>query len=193
VALNHAQLEDAALMHQLQGGDEHAYRELVARHLKRCVNFAYRLLTDAQEAEDVAQEVFLKLWRNASSWEPRQELKHWLITITKNLCIDRLRQRKPEGVDAELIADSARPVDMLERKRTSERVQNALQSLPDRQRVALTLAHFEGATQQEVANIMNLSAAATESLLSRARRTLRSQLAEFQASDSKLRAKPEAS
>ncbi len=169
-------MNDAALIQLVQGGDTSAYRELSDRYLERILNFAFRMLNDAAEAEDVAQETFLRLWKHSGEYKPKQKPSTWLFTITKNLCIDRLRKRKPQLVEEDVGSDSARPSTMLERKRISLAVQQAISQLPERQRVALALSHFEGMSNPEIADVLSVGVEAVESLLSRARRRLREQL-----------------
>lgn len=166
--------DDAALMLQLQGGDARAYRELCNRHLKRVLNVAFRILGDAGEAEDVTQQVFLKLWADSGSWTPAYPLVTWLFKVTRNLCIDRLRKRRPVALEVDdAAAESSRPSTLLLRKEVSQSVQSALSALPERQRTALSLSHFDGMSNSEIAGVMQVGVEAVESLLARARRALR--------------------
>lgn len=173
-------LDDAALMQRVQGGDAQAYRELSQSHLRRVLNLAFRLLGDKQEAEDVAQETFLKLWKDSKSWKPDYPLATWLLRVTRNLCIDRLRQRRPVEPEVEAGTDSSRPSSLLERKETSLAVQDAIDALPERQRAALALSHFDGMSNPQIAEVLQVGVEAVESLLSRGRRALRTQFAGHQ-------------
>lgn len=151
----------------------------VARTLPKISGAAYRLLGDSTEAEDVAQETYLKVWRNAGKWSPgTARFDSWVMRIAVNLCYDRLRKRKdvqlPEHFDRE---DGAAPADAVLAGRSSEEaVRAAVAALPDRQRLALELCHFQEMGNIEAAEIMEVSVEAIESLLSRARRTLRERL-----------------
>ncbi|MDZ4064397.1 MAG: sigma-70 family RNA polymerase sigma factor, partial [Coriobacteriia bacterium] len=99
--------QEGKLMQRLADGDKAACRVLVERHLRSIVNFAYRMLGDLSEAEDVAQETFLRLWRSADRWEPKAKLTTWLHHVARNLCIDRLRSRRT--VDMNQLPDRADP------------------------------------------------------------------------------------
>lgn len=171
--------DDDALMRAVASGDAGAYRALAERYLAPIVRYASRLLSDPHEAEDVAQETFLRLWQKAASYEPRgHQPSTWLFRIAHNQCVDRLRQRRPiasESPDQSVAAD--RPSGELAKKELSVAVQAALAALPERQRAALALIHDQGMSQAEAAEVLGCGVEAVESLLSRARRTLRTTLA----------------
>src|SRR5262249_1240552 len=140
------------------------------------VAVARRMLADPHEAEDVAQEVFLRVWREAANWRPGQaKFVTWMHRVTLNLCYDRLRRRREiADPDAGLaVADPAPSASAawLASQR-AQRVQAALADLPERQRAAITLCHFEEMTNIEAAAALDVSVEALESLLSRGRRTL---------------------
>ena len=170
--------EEAALMRRAGDGDASACRYLVDRHLRSIVSFAYRFLGDFAEAEDIAQETFLRLWRHARQWENRARLSTWLHRVANNLCIDYLRRRRPEGVEnIDHHPDPAEnQLDAVQRDATSQIVVAAIVALPERQRLAVILTHYQDLTNIESAEIMNISVDALESLLSRARRGLRERL-----------------
>lgn len=170
---------DADLVLRVGRLDRAACEELVGRHLSRVTAVAYRVLGNSADAEDIAQEVFLKVWQHAASWRPGQALfSTWLHTVTVNLCRDRLRKRRETGLeDAAEIADGRHDAEKtLHSSKVSHVVDQALASLPERQRVALTLCHYQGLSNIEAASIMDVSVEAVESLLSRARRGLRVKL-----------------
>ena len=172
------------LMRRVADRDIAAYRELVDANLPRIARFAERFLGNASEAEDVAQETFLKLWTAAASFTPQAKPSTWLFRIAHNLCIDRYRKRRDEGpLDQHAGAD--RPSGLFARKQTSEAVQRALAELPDRQRAAITLVHYEGMAAQEAAGVLEVSVEALESLLSRARRSLKERLKTLAAESTK--------
>lgn len=160
----------------IQRGEASAYRRLSEQYLPKVLNFAFRLLSDRSEAEDVAQDTFLRVWQHASKWKPTAAVSTWIFRIAHNLCIDRLRKRKPADEESADLPASQGPSQMLERKRAAGAVQAAIDDLPERQRAALLLAHFEGLTNPEVAASLGVGVEAVESLLSRARRRLRGQL-----------------
>jgi RNA polymerase sigma-70 factor, ECF subfamily len=172
--------DDQALLAAVARGDGGAYRKLADRHLAPILRYGTRLLGDAHEAEDVAQETFLRLWQHGARYEPRGgKPSTWLYRIAHNLCVDRLRRRK-EHADAdavELAASGDRPSGELARKELAEQVEAALARLPERQRAALVLVHHEGLTQNEAAQVLDCGPEAIESLLARGRRGLRKLLA----------------
>lgn len=168
-------------MRALAAGDRLASETLVGRHLARIVAVADRLLDDPAEAEDVAQEAFTRLWQHASRWEPgRARVSTWLHRVASNLCIDRLRRRREQQ-----LGDAAPPLDPgpgpAARARATElgsHVRAALAALPERQRLAVTLCHYQGMRQDEAADVLGVSVAALESLLARGRRGMRDRLRE---------------
>lgn len=175
------QIEDRALLARVHGGDHAAFAALVERHLPRVVALAKRMLRDEAEAEDVAQETLLRLWRSGESIDLGPAgLRPWLRKVASNLCIDRARTSGRVVVTDE-VPDAGKDADQLTgivSKELSGRVGDALKALPDRQRQALTLFHYEGLSQIEIASLMGISDEAVESLLARARRALKVALAE---------------
>lgn len=170
---------DDALMARVAAGDARAFENIVNRELDRTLAVARRVVGNDGEAEDVAQEALLRLWGQAARWRPGQaRIRTWLYRVSVNLSIDRLRQRR-----GELVAEppeGSQPADQqqsIEQQELSQSMESALQALPDRQRVALVLFHYEGASMAEVAEVLETSADAVESLLARGRRTLKKRLA----------------
>lgn len=169
--------DETGLMGRVAEGDAVAYRELSDRHLAKIVAYANRLLHDPSEAEDVAQETFLRLWQRAQHWRPEAKLHTWLFRVAHNQCIDRLRRRReagPEALDRQSSGD--RPSELLARKRLANEVDAALAALPERQRAAIALTHYQGLNNTEAAAVLDCGVEAVESLLSRGRRTLRKEL-----------------
>jgi len=175
----HSEVSDADLLAAFAKGDQSAARALTGRHLPRVFAHAHRLLQDHFEAEDVAQEAMMKLWKIAPNWrEGEAKLSTWLYRITANAATDRLRKRRtvaleatpePEddapSVEAELIAQDRQKA-----------LHAAMESLPERQRNALVLRHFEELSNPEIASALETSVEAVESLLGRARRALAGKL-----------------
>jgi len=170
---------DQDLIARVGQGDPAAVRAMVARKLPRLLGVATRMLGDRSEAEDVAQEAFMRLWRQAGRWRPGAALfDTWLHRVTLNLCYDRLRRRReittdavPEQADPAARADQS----MIDQARDA-RLAAAIAGLPERQRAALVLQYYEGLSNIEAAAAMEIGVEALESLLSRARRTLRDRL-----------------
>lgn len=171
--------DDLACVQRVGRGDQRAFRELVDRYLTPITRFALRILGDRAEAEEVAQETFLRLWTAAADFEPHAQPKTWLYRIARNQCIDRIRKRRAHGQEVELQereADEDRPSALLLRKQIAAQVGEALATLPERQREAITLVHYEGLSGAEACEVLAVSAEALESLLARGRRALREQL-----------------
>lgn len=171
---------DDALVLRLADGCDGAMAALSDRHLRPVLACAWRILGDRAEAEDVAQETFVRLLRKAPDWQPEgPALRSWLFRVATNLCLDRRRVRArvaPMPDDIERFEDRDKtPLD--DDLAIRYAVRRAIRDLPDRQRAALVLVHFHGLSGREVANALGVSAEAVESLLARARRRLRTVLA----------------
>lgn len=172
--------DESALVRRVGAGDGAAYRVLVDRHLAPIVAFAWRTLNDGGEAEDVAQETFLRLWNGAGAWRAEATLSTWLHRVAYNLCVDRLRRRRREVPSARLPErpDPAEgPLAAHQRRQVAAAVDSALAALPERQRTALALVHYQELGNIEAAEVMAVSVEALESLLARGRRGLRQSLA----------------
>jgi len=169
---------DASLMGRVANGDPAASRSVVDTHLPTIVSFAWRMVGDRATAEDVAQDVFLKLWRQAPRWKPKAQISTWLRRVAYNRCIDLHRRNRPtDDVTTLPLEDPAPgPARNLLADEVSVIVRTALDGLPERQRAAIAMVHFDGMTNIEAARVLEVSVEAVESLLSRGRRTLRSQL-----------------
>jgi RNA polymerase sigma-70 factor, ECF subfamily len=173
---------DAVLLRAVGAGDRRAAETLVRRHLSSVYALARRTLSDAAEAEDVAQEAFIRAWKIAGRWrEGEAKFETWLHRVTVNLCLDRLRKRRREtldpdaGLDAPDGASDASEA-MVARERATA-VERAIAQLPDRQRTAIVLCCFQERTNIEAAAMLQISVDALESLLARGRRALKAALA----------------
>lgn len=174
---------DVELLARIGNNEPAAVNEMVTRKLPRLLALASRILGDADEAKDVAQETFLRIWRHAARWRSGEaRFDTWLHRVALNLCHDRLRRRKERPLNEEEaleLADSAPPLDeQLESTERSARMAAALAALPERQREAVVLQYYQELSNIDAAALMNISVEALESLLSRARRQLRRQLAD---------------
>lgn len=175
-----AQLEisDDALLVLYANGDPDAARALAARLVPRILGYATRLLGDRTEAEDIAQEVMLRLWRMAPDWRPgAAQVSTWVYRVTANLCTDRLRAAKRK--QAQALDDVAEPQDgaasvvaqMIDADRQAA-LELALADLPERQREAVILRHIEGLANPQIAEVMQIGVEAVESLVARGKRAL---------------------
>ncbi|MBN9046578.1 MAG: RNA polymerase sigma factor [Rhizobiales bacterium] len=170
---------DEELVRRIGAGEEAAMQALVARRLPRVLALARRMLGDAAEAEDVAQETFIRVWRHASGWRAgRARFDTWLHRVALNLCYDRLRRRR-EWTSADELPDMAQDDTAEEARRhedASIRVEQALKAIAPRQREAIVLTYYQALSNAEAAEVMNVSIEALESLLSRGRRALQAML-----------------
>lgn len=177
-----SRLSDGALLAAFANGDRAAARHLSTRLLPQVMGQAVRMLADRIEAEDVAQEAMLRLWRIAPDWrEGEAQVSTWLYRVTANLCTDRLRKRrKVVGIDE--VAEPADPVPgVADRMQTQSRhlaLRAALARLPERQAQAVALRHLEGLSNPEIAAVMDISVTSVESLTARGKRALMAALAD---------------
>lgn len=168
---------DDALMARLKLGDGGAFAELLDRHTSAVAGFSYRMTGSAAEADDIAQETFLRLWRGRERWEPRAQVRTWLLRVAHNLCIDRFRRREVVTNEFPDLPDGRPSAAAEVQRRQVERIVNeAVAALPDRQRAALGLVYYEGLSNIEAAQVLDVSIDALESLLARGRRSLRQNL-----------------
>ncbi|MBJ7486227.1 RNA polymerase sigma factor [Brevundimonas sp.] len=173
---------DEDLVRRVGQGDPAAIQAMVARKLPRMLALAQRMLGDPVEAEDVAQEAMLRAWKQAPRWAPgKARFDTWLHRVGLNLCYDRLRRRRevPTEAPPDRPDDGPAPDQGLLSAELGARVDGALKRLPDRQREAIVLCHYQELGNIEAAALMEVSVEALESLLSRGRRTLRQTLADL--------------
>lgn len=172
--------EDAMLLARFAAGDQGAARALTEQLLPGALRQAWRILGDRAEAEDVAQDAMLRLWRQAADWRAGEaRVSTWLYRVVHNLCIDRIRRRRPSVA----VEDAPEPVDpvpsvltQMARSQTGRAVAAAIAELPGRQRQAVVLRHFEGWSNPQIGEALDCSVEAVESLLARARRALAQRL-----------------
>lgn len=173
---------DEELVVRVADGDASAFECLMSRYLGVIVAYSRRMVGEEAEAEDIAQEAFLRFWNNAGSFDPEKaRFSTWLYRIAGNLCIDRLRKRKTQGIREPIdeAIDVGIPAEQnysIESQQLAERVDKAIAALPERQRQALILCHYQGLKMKEAGRIMDISVEALESLLARARRKLKKEL-----------------
>ena len=193
---------DVRLMLLVQKGDANAFEELVNRYQNRLIGVLEHLVGKRDLAEDLAQEVFLRVYRARSRYRPNAKFSTWLFTIANNLASNARRslaRRREVHVDQQssedlagdplahlaLAASGLMPNRQLDNVETCSMVQYAIQGLNDRQRMAVLLAKFEDMSYADIADVMQLSPQAVKSLLSRARGTLRETLSNYMRSGKK--------
>ena len=184
------ELKDEKLMRRAAAGCRRSFEALVRRHVRRAVNIAYRYVQSAAIAEDIAQEAFLRLWRNRSSYRPDARFTTFLYRVIANLCISHHRSasRRPEvhvspqdedTTYFSLPSEVEEPLVGLERRELAEAVRAAVAALPGNQRMAFLLLRYQGLSYNEIAEVMDTSVQAVKSLLVRARARLRERLERY--------------
>ena len=167
--------EDHELMMRIAQKDKNAYKLLLDKYLSICVRFGERMLGNRQDAEDIAQETCLKIWRDPSSWKQQSKFSTWLYRVMFNACIDHKRKVLPfANVELDALHDHTQAVDeMLMARQKADHMQQLLQQLPDRQRAALVLSYYEELSNQQAADALGINVGALQQLLFRARQNLK--------------------
>lgn len=177
-----AETDDARLMACIAKGDEKAYATLVQKHLGRTVRMAIRIVGNQADAEDVAQDAFIRVWKHAENWNPDEKggakFTTWFYRVVTNLCIDYTRKKKGIALDniAEQQTEDDDGLQNLEKQDAYSILKDHVDALPERQRIALTLCFYEEMSNKDAAQVMEISVKALESLLVRARRTLKEKM-----------------
>jgi RNA polymerase sigma-70 factor (ECF subfamily) len=176
---------DEELMRRVARGDEPAFRMLVRRSVPPSIGLARRILANTADAEEVVQEAILRVWTTAPRWRPEARFRTWLYRVVVNLCLNRKR-RAPFAS----LAEAGDPPDptpdaaaTLERGERDRAIAAAISRLPERQRAAIVLTYHEGLNNAETAAVLDTSRSAVETLLVRAKRSLREQLGPIAADD----------
>jgi len=181
---------DAALMARAGEGDQKAFRRLVERHRNAVVGTVAKMLNDATEAEDIAQQVFVRLWKHAKRYRPEAKFTTYLFTVTRNLVFNESRRRsRKKEVSVEEREESAhfalpaqpecQPDSELLQTELQQAVDKAIASLPEVQRMAVVLRRYEQMPYEEIAEVLKITVPAVKSLLFRARGTLRDSLKDY--------------
>lgn len=168
--------EDKELLDRLALGDEVAFRLLVARHIDRAYAIALRILSSTADAEDVVQDTMLKVWTHRGRWQHgRAKFSTWLYRVVSNRCIDLRRKPRTENVDVVPEVADTKPdaSSVIERAEMNDLLEGAMQRLPEQQRIAVILSYHENMSNGEIADVMDTTIAAVESLLKRGRQQLR--------------------
>jgi RNA polymerase sigma-70 factor (ECF subfamily) len=169
------ELTDLELVERLQRGEEAAFDELLSRYKHPVINFCYRLLGDAGDADDVAQEVFVRVYQRIGDYRPRGKFTTWLFAMARNACIDRLRYRKRHPTES--LENAPEPATTAQYDDAGEHIAAAIAELPEEQRTAIVLAEYHDLSYAEIAGVMKCSEKSVESRLYRAKHTLRQKLA----------------
>jgi RNA polymerase sigma-70 factor (ECF subfamily) len=170
---------DEKLIKDILSGDTDAFADIVDRYKSRVFTMAYRMLSSREEAEDVSQETFIKIYRSLKTYDAgRTKFSTWVYRITYNLCIDYLRKRKEAAPLEEdiLAASSGTPEEITEARDSAVRLHQAVQNLPEEYRVPLMLFHFQGLSYQEICRVLNVPMSIVKNRLFRARKLLREKL-----------------
>lgn len=173
---------DEEIMEAVRDGDADAFESLVDRHRKTAWGVAYRLLGNSADAQEMAQEAFLKIFEARERYEPTATFKTYLYRVVTRLCYDRMEKKSPVHVDPTERApdrdtESGPEERMLETEK-KKTIRRALNELPDRQKIAITLQQYEQLRYHEIAEAMDTTKKAVERLIARARDTLKEQLAD---------------
>ncbi len=176
-------MDEAAWIQQARKGDVGAFGHLVRAYQTPVYNLTYRMLGDRMEAEDAAQETFLRVFSSLEQYDPNRSFRTWLLSIAAHHCIDRLRRRKPVLSLDQVAppADLQGPETALVRLEARERVQRLLMTLAPVDRAALTLRYWYDCSYAEIAEVMGMTVGAVKSRLHRARRALARTLEETDA------------
>ena len=170
-------LEEAQLIDQARRGDHLAYGELVERYQVAVYNLCYRMLGQGQDAEDAAQEVFLRVFRQLGSYDPRHRFSTWVLSITSHYCIDQLRRRRLNLVPIDSIIAWARsrqagPDDLAIEGETRDHLQALLAQLPEKYRLTLVLRYWHDLSYAEIADVVKLPENTVKTRLHRGRQLL---------------------
>lgn len=176
---------DIELMLRFQKGDEPAFEALVKKHTRGVLNLVYRYLGDASRAEDVSQDIFVKVYRARMKYEPKAKFSTWLYRIAVNHCLNEIRARKSQPALSVPVNDLLEqpsgddPDARISRSELQQAVKGAIDSLPENQRMAVILARYEDMSYDEIAETMGMSLEAVKSVLFRAKENLKQALSKY--------------
>ena len=172
--------DDRELLALIQDGSHRAFAELVERHTERFYRLAYRYVQNKESAEDIVQDAFLRLWENTASWRPDRSSKFttWFYRIVVNLCLDWQKKKRPLPLNEAMPLEDERETtdEMMIRIQEQKLLEKEIAALPERQRTALNLCFDEGLTNQQAAEVMGVNLKALQSLIMRAKTTLKQRM-----------------
>lgn len=182
--------QDIAWMERVKKGDTEAFRLLIETHQSRVIGTAAKMLGDDSDAEDIAQQVFIRVWNSAARYQPSAKFTTWLFTITRNLVFNELlrRKRRPavpmerreDGQEIQIAdADGLSPSAAMLDEELQTAIRQAIDALPEAQRMAVVLRRYEALSYEEIAGVLHLSVPAVKSILFRARTDLRERLQKY--------------
>lgn len=174
---------------QVLKGDQHAYSDIVSLYQQRVYQVCFRMLNDRHEAEDIAQEAFIRAYTNLHTFDLKRKFSTWLFRIATNLCIDRIRKKKPDyyldaevtgtdGLDmySQISSTDRLPEEEIERMELQERIQYEISCLPDKYRMVIILKYIEELPLQEISDILDMPLGTVKTRIHRGREALRKQL-----------------
>ncbi|MGC8717030.1 MAG: sigma-70 family RNA polymerase sigma factor [bacterium] len=175
---------DELLVEKIKKGNDDAFRDLIRRYQRYVLNLVYRTIGDTNDAEDIAQEVFIKVYKSIRGFKGESKFSTWISKITVNVCMDKLREKsknKEEDIEEEAWNTFAQPVNfspevMAERHELQETIKKAIESLPEELRAAFVLRELENLSYEEIGEMLNIPIGTVESRIYRARMKLRSYL-----------------
>jgi RNA polymerase sigma-70 factor (ECF subfamily) len=172
------EIEDRDLISSAQAGDRQAFTELVCRHQSAVVGLVYRMCGDPQQAEDAAQEAFIRVWQNLNSYKPQHAFRSWLYRIATNTTLDSLRRERPTAeLDSLFLADaSPTPEQSTEQGQRAAQVRRAIARLSEPLRIVLILREYQELSYQEIAETLDIPTGTVMSRLNTARSQLRQEL-----------------
>jgi RNA polymerase sigma-70 factor (ECF subfamily) len=186
--------KDTGFMLAFKAGDENAFKILLDKFSSPILNFAYRFISNRNDAEDIAQEVFVKVYKSKDRYEPVSKFSSWLYAVAANTCLDYKKRKKKDilyhSMPVELHDDDNKQLDIadtsgksvestVEQSRIDDTVKKALNLLAENQRLTLILKEYEDKSYEEIADILDISISSVESLIFRARQNLKKQLADI--------------
>ena len=173
---------DIQLMLNFADGDDSAFNQIMSKYKGMVIGITYRYFNNIYRAEDIAQEVFLRIYLSKKKYKPKSKLSTWIFRITANLCLNSIRSEKHEITNLDTIDSNTTAIiepdviENLEKEELNKEVSRALSTLPERQRMAVILSKYDGLSYQEISEILDCSISAVDSILQRAKQTLKKQL-----------------